>query len=174
MFFYQDVGIVVIFYKFVLPFAVHLTINNTIIMKKILFFVAVSIMAVSCSTQMATYSAKTANVPYSLKAVPTTAELDVAETKVVAEVKDRKGMMKKNAEDWAVSEALNKVSADILLEPRFEYTYNKNKLISVKVSGYPAKYKNFRVMNAQDAETLNKLNAPATETFVIIKETEKK
>jgi len=29
-------------------------------------------------------------------------------------------------------------------------------------------------MNAQDAETLNKLNAPATETFVIIKETEKK
>ena len=95
-------------------------------MKKILFLVAVAVAAVSCSTQMATYSAKTANVPYSLKAVPTTAELDVADTKVMAEVKDRKGMLKKNAEDWAVSEALNKVSADILLEPRFEYTYNKS------------------------------------------------
>lgn len=143
-------------------------------MKKIIFFAAVLLLAVSCSTQMATYSAKTASLPYSIKAVPMTSELKVSETKVTAEVKDRKGMLKKTMEDWAVSEALKKVSADILLEPRYEYTYDNNKLVAVKVSGYPATFAKFRQMTSQDAETLNKLNSPATETFVIIKENTKK
>lgn len=143
-------------------------------MKKIIFFAAVLLLAVSCSTQMATYSAKTASLPYSIKAVPMTSELKVSETKVTAEVKDRKGMLKKTMEDWAVSEALKKVSADILLEPRYEYTYDNNRLVAVKVSGYPATFAKFRQMTTQDAETLNKLNSPATETFVIIKENTKK
>ena len=143
-------------------------------MKKIIFFAAVLLLAVSCSTQMATYSAKTASLPYSIKAVPMTSELKVSETKVTAEVKDRKGMLKKTMEDWAVSEALKKVSADILLEPRYEYTYDNNRLVAVKVSGYPATFAKFRQMTSQDAETLNKLNSPATETFVIIKENTKK
>lgn len=143
-------------------------------MKKIVLFAAVLLLAVSCSTQMATYSAKTASLPYSIKAVPMTSELNVSETKVSAEVKDKKGMFKKTAEDWAVSEALKKVGADILLEPRYEYTYDNNKLVAVKVSGYPATFANFRQMTAEDAETINKLNSPATETFVIIKENAKK
>lgn len=143
-------------------------------MKKIILFAAVLLLAVSCSTQMATYSAKTASLPYSIKAVPMTSELKVSETKVTAEVKDRKGMLKKTMEDWAVSEALKKVSADILLEPRYEYTYDNNRLVAVKVSGYPATFAKFRQMTSQDAETLNKLNSPATETFVIIKENTKK
>lgn len=143
-------------------------------MKKIILFAAVLLLAVSCSTQMATYSAKTASLPYSIKAVPMTSELKVSETKVTAEVKDRKGMLKKTMEDWAVSEALKKVNADILLEPRYEYTYDNNRLVAVKVSGYPATFAKFRQMTSQDAETLNKLNSPATETFVIIKENTKK
>lgn len=139
-------------------------------MKKIIFFAATLLIAASCSTQMATYSAKTASLPYSLKAVPMTSELNVSETKIQAEVFDKKGMLKKTGEDWAVSEALKKVKADILLEPRYEYTYDNNKLVSVKVSGYPATFTNFRQMTAEDAETINKLNSPAAETFVIIKE----
>lgn len=143
-------------------------------MKKIIFIAAALLLAVSCSTQMATYSAKTASLPYSIKAVPMTSELKVSETKITAEVKDKKGMLKKTMEDWAVSEALKKVGADILLEPRYEYTYDNNKLVAVKVSGYPATFAKFRQMTSQDAETLNKLNSPATETFVIIKENTQK
>lgn len=143
-------------------------------MKKIIFFSAVLLLTASCSTQMATYSAKTASLPYSIKAVPMTSELKVSETKVTAEVKDKKGMLKNTMEDWAVSEALKKVSADILLEPRYEYTYDNSRLVAVKVSGYPATFAKFRQMTSQDAETLNKLNSPATETFVIIKENTKK
>ena len=142
-------------------------------MKKILFFAAVLLLASSCSTQMATYSARTETLPYSIKAVPMTSELKVSDTKVTAEVKDKKGMLKKTMEDWAVSEALKKVSADILLEPRYEYTYENNKLVAVKVSGYPATFAKFRQMTPQDAETINKLKSPATETLVIVKENAK-
>ena len=77
-------------------------------------------------------------------------------------------------EDWAVSEALKKIGGDILLEPRYEYDYKNNVLVSVTVSGYPATFSNFRPMTMEDAETINKLNAPSSETLVIIKDSDNK
>lgn len=147
-------------------------------MKKLVFAIAVIMCAVSCSTpSFVSYSAKTADLPYSIKALPMTSQLNVSETKVSAIVKVGKNDLKKSKkmmEDWAVSEALKQTGGDILLEPRYEYNYKNNVLVSVTVSGYPATFSNFRPMTKEDAETINKLNAPSSETLVIIKESDNK
>lgn len=147
-------------------------------MKKLVFAIAIGLLVVSCSTpSLVSYSAKTAELPYSIKALPMTSQLNVSETKVSAVVKVGKKDVKKSKklmEDWAVSEALKKTGGDILLEPRYEYDYKNNVLVSVTVSGYPATFSNFRPMTVEDAETINKLKAPSGETLVIIKESDKK
>lgn len=147
-------------------------------MKKLVFAIAVIMCAVSCSTpSFVSYSAKTEDLPYSIKALPMTSQLNVSETKVSATVTVGKNDVKKSKkmmEDWAVSEALKKIGGDILLEPRYEYDYKNNVLVSVTVSGYPATFSNFRPMTMEDAETINKLNAPSSETLVIIKDSDNK
>ena len=125
--------------------------------------------------RVTTFSApESAILPYDFKAVPMTTELKVDARKVSAEVYKEKGGQKKEMENWAVVTALSKVSADILIEPRYEYTYEGTlrggKLVAVKVTGYPATFTNFRQMTKEDVETINLLKSPVKETTVIIKE----
>lgn len=145
-------------------------------MKKIIICAAVVLLASSCGSVKKTfYSSRADYLPYSLRATPMTTELNVAETKVSGKA-DNPGnvLTKKMLEEAAVGDALNKAGADILFEPFYEYTVIDGKYSSVTVTGYPATYVKFRPMTIEDAEIVSKLNSPAPETIIVIKESDKK
>ena len=83
--------------------------------------------------------------------------------------KDGKYLSKKVKEQNAIAEALKKTGADILVEPQFTYTYDKKgRLTTVEVSGYPARYRNFRSLTKEDAEAINALRNPSTQQQVLM------
>ena len=90
-----------------------------------------------------------------VSATITAADLVVSPVKVFG---DTEGMSqssslrgtKKECESYAIAVALEKVGADVLVEPRFTYKYTNGKLKKVTVSGYPATYKDFRKANRAD------------------------
>lgn len=151
---------------------------NHIFMKKIILIAAAVIAVSSCgSTTMVTRTAKSGELSYLTMATTITSELKVSETKVTGEANNPNSFFGQGElEKTAVADALKKVDADILLEPQYEYKRVDGKLVSVKVSGYPARYTNFRPITSEDVDIYNKLKAPRQETLVIIKEkeTEKK
>ena len=148
--------------------------NISYFMKKIIFIAAVVMIASSCgSTTMVTRTAKSGNLSYSAIAATVTSDLKVSETKVTGEATNPDSFFPQSEmEKTAVADALKKVDADILIEPQYEYKRVDGKLVSVKVSGYPAKYTNFRSVTPEDVEINNKLKYPKQETLVIIKEKE--
>jgi hypothetical protein len=84
---------------------------------------------------------------------PVLVDLDVKGTRVTGMAN---GLTNKNLEmvkQDAVADALKKADADILVEPKFE-TAIRNGHISVTVTGFPATYKNFRSITAEDVELL--------------------
>lgn len=143
-------------------------------MKKIFFIAAIAMIASSCgSTTIVTRTAKSGNLFYSAIPATVTSDLKVSETKITGEATSSGSFFSQvEMEKTAVAEALKKVDADILIEPQYEYKRVDGKLVSVKVSGYPAKYTNFRSVTPEDVEISNKLNYPKQETLVIVKEKE--
>lgn len=142
-------------------------------MKKLFFLASAMLMLASCGVSRYTsYTAKSGTLPYSINAIPTTSELSVSEKKVSGEARAIPGLAQSVSalEKAAVADALNKVGADILLEPRYEYVSENRVVNLVKVWGYPAKFNNFHTLTKEEAEVLQKLNS--TETTVIIKEKE--
>ncbi|MCM1177611.1 MAG: hypothetical protein NC115_00925 [Bacteroidales bacterium] len=141
-------------------------------MKKVIFIAAIVMIAASCSsTTMITRTAKSGDLSYSSLATTITSELKVSETKVTGEANNPNSFFSQvEMEKTAVADALKKEDADILLEPQFEYRRVDGKLVSVKVSGYPAKYSGFRPVTQDDVDIYNKLYSPKRETLVIVKE----
>lgn len=143
-------------------------------MKKIIFIAAVAMIASSCgSTTSVTRTAKSGNLSYFAIPATVTSDLKVSETKITGEAANSGSLFSQSEmEKTAVADALKKVDADILVEPQYEYKRVDGKLVSVKVSGYPAKYTNFRSVTPEDVEINNKLYYPKQETLVIVKEKE--
>lgn len=142
-------------------------------MKKLIILASILLMATSCGPSIVkSYTTRSAYMPLAFESVPMVSELAVSRTKVSAEVKVQyKGQSRKSLEEFAVGEALNKANADILLEPRYEYVTKGKQLLSIKVSGYPARFSNFHKVTEEEAEIMVKLNTPPpTEALVIIKE----
>lgn len=145
-------------------------------MKNYLPLIAAMALVCSCSTtKMTVRSARTTDLPAEVSLSPTTADLNISETKSEGVCRQSKNgiiLSMRDMEREAVADALAKTKADILVNPNYTYVYEDNKLSEVLVSGYPAKYANFRSTTEQDAEILYKLREPAA---VIIKtEVEKK
>lgn len=93
---------------------------------------------------------KTANIwgPKTTQ-IPTLADLDVKEQKVKGYHVGKKGVLMTNLKALAVTDALNKSNADVLVEPRYTLVSTGSE-ISIKVSGYPATYRNFRALEQKD------------------------
>ncbi len=109
---------------------------------------AVSLTVLSCSTTIKT--ARTETVPYSMYNA-TVADLDVAAERIVYTYTPSKEIRRAGVENCkraAIQEALTKYgNADLLVEPQFIIKkYDglfSHKVVSVTVSGRPAKYINF-------------------------------
>ena len=121
-------------------------------MKKYLFIgFAVASMA-SCTT--ITKTARTESIPYTMYNA-NVADLEVGErityTLRPSDAIERAGLP--NCKKAAIQEALNaNGNADLLIEPQFVIEtkrkfFGGTDVISVTVSGRPAKYKNFRSLN---------------------------
>ncbi len=117
-------------------------------MKKFLLLLAVAIAATSCSTLVNTSTHKEFNVntPY---AVPIVADLDISKTKVMYTYIPPKSIQRggqRNVVNTAVREALvANGNADVMVGLETQISYNFfRKITSIVITGYPAKYKNFR------------------------------
>ena len=118
-------------------------------MKKYFFILVAAMLTVSCTTT--TKTARTESVPYGMYNA-TVADLEVAPQRISYTLVPSKEIRKaglNNCKQACIQEALEKNgNADLLVEPQFVYSMKRtlfgNKVISVTVTGRPAKYKNFR------------------------------
>lgn len=124
--------------------------------KQILFLAGVALMASSCST--VSYTSKTADVSTKIQTL-TVADVKVqperktatAEYKWTPFAQMRAGAMKEEA----AYKILQESNSDLLIEP--QVVVNSRGIFrggTVTVSGYPAKYSNFRPMTKEDAEII--------------------
>lgn len=125
-------------------------------MKKFIILLAVSIAAVSCSSLMKTASEQNVNGNIAAAVI---ADLDISNQKITYTYVPTLNVRKlgaKNCINAAISEALlANGNGDILIETQAAVIQTQGlfgrKIKSVTVSGYPAKYKNFK---SADEETI--------------------
>lgn len=122
-------------------------------MKKIFLLAILAVAASSCSTlkNTATTHDFNTNAPYT---VPVIADLEISENRVMYAYIPPKSVRNggtQNAINSAIREALvTNGNADVLvgLETQVRFSATK-KIKSVVVTGYPAKYKNFRQLDEE-------------------------
>lgn len=118
-------------------------------MKNLLFLLVIPISICSCSTVQKTATIKTQRIQANeITHIPVVADLEVSETKVIG-IAEGKSSELTSTKLMAIKDALNKADADILVEPIFE-SENNGLTVKVKVTGWPASYKNFRSITNDD------------------------
>lgn len=128
--------------------------------RKVIVIVMALLVVTSCGVAK-TNTAKTKDVNGSgVTHLPVLADLDVRQTKVTGTYT---AMLKppmvtaESIKQEAIALALAKVNGDILIEPFYKME-STGKQHTVTVTGYPATYKNFRMMEEKDT-TLYLLNS---------------
>ncbi|MFH0867245.1 MAG: hypothetical protein V1904_13705 [Bacteroidota bacterium] len=104
---------------------------------------------------------------------PVLVDLDVKITKVTATSTGilSKGTTVESVKAQAVADAVKQAGADVLVEPIFETTISGKRVTAI-VTGFPATYKNFRSITAEDmpllqtgtTQTVDVYQAPKTKT----------
>lgn len=117
-------------------------------------------MITSCKTTSITTVAADINGPTVIQK-PVVADLDVKETRVSGTATVKGSVSVDELKQMAISDALKKSNADVLIEARYEIT-SSFKQTTVNVSGYPGTYKNFRPMEAQDTMFIQKVGLNTT------------
>lgn len=113
-------------------------------MKKIILLI--SLVALFCSCKVTTSSVKTFDIQGAVVQTPLMADLEVNPTKVKAVAH---GENLEAVKIEAMAEALRISNADVLVHPQYK-AIGTNGDVTVTATGYPAIYKNFRNMTAQD------------------------
>ena len=108
----------------------------------------------SCSDKLRTVSTKTTDVfSTGILHKPVVADLEVENAKIEGQADMTDDTNIDVIKQEAVFNALKKVNADLLVEPRYiSETYRGR--TTVTVTGYPATYKNFRPMVDADTTTI--------------------
>lgn len=122
-----------------------------IFMKKLFIFAAVALAMASCTTM--TKTARTESIPYAMYNA-NVADLEVG-SRISYTLSPNKSIRRggvANCKKAAIQEALAaNGNADLLVEPQFVIQKKdgifQHRVVSVTVSGRPAKYKNFRSLN---------------------------
>jgi hypothetical protein len=116
---------------------------------KLIVVLVITTLIQSCNTTSKISSAKTLDITSTITQKPTLADLDVKESKVTGTFSSKAPFNFEVVKQEAVANALRTVNADLLVEPKYESTVTTSS-ITVTVTGYPAFYKNFRAMKAED------------------------
>ena len=121
-------------------------------MKKVLLLLSLIILA-SCSTTKSGTSKSIDIVGPGVIHKPVIADLDVSQEKISASSTFERLESMEVAKNEVIRKALKNSNADVLVEPTFESTTTNGKT-DLTVSGWPAKYKNFRQVNEEDIKFL--------------------
>ena len=133
-------------------------------MKKIFFFIGAVALICSCSAPKATsysYSEyKTISPSQSVYTVPVIADLDVAKESITYAERINKNIttmtdaeveaLASREKEVVVANAAKANNADVIVAPTINITTDVNKNLVIVVTGYPAKYKNFRTATEAD------------------------
>ena len=133
-------------------------------MKKIIFFFGAVVLICSCSVPKATsysYSEyKTISPSQSVYTVPVIADLDVAKESITYAERINKNIttmtdaeveaLASREKEVVVANAAKANKADVIVAPTINITTDVNKNLVIVVTGYPAKYKNFRSATEAD------------------------
>lgn len=136
--------------------------------KSLILSVIVALSFTACSSLDVAYNAKSQDLGARLIESVTISDFDITENKISYEVKTttrkeykkakKSRLIQNKMKVEAMALALESVGADVMVEPRFVLTSNrKTREFVVKVTGYPATYKNFRTTTVDD-ERLIKIN----------------
>ena len=119
-----------------------------------LMFIAFAILS-SCSPTQKRVSVKTVDITHTgVIQKPVIVDLQVGQTKVRGSAIGASSELQR-LKNEAVKDALNNAgNADVLVEPNFT-TSSTGYRATVEVTGYPATYKNFRAIEANDTIWLN-------------------
>lgn len=119
-------------------------------MKKFLFMALMCAVLASCSEKVVTQTATTTTV-YPIIQTSVIADVDIVSTKATYTYTPGLEVIlggKENIQQTAVANLLAQYNADVLMNPEYRFEYSDKRTIkSVTVTGYPAKYKNFRNTN---------------------------
>ena len=133
-------------------------------MKKFIFFFGAAALICSCSAPKATsysYSEyKTISPSQSVYTVPVIADLDVAKESITYAERINKNIttmtdaeveaLASREKEVVVANAAKANNADVIVAPTINITTDVNKNLVIVVTGYPAKYKNFRTATEAD------------------------
>ena len=118
-------------------------------MKKFSFLAVVTLMLASCTQTMTTVTSTNLETKSQLLTA-TTADLDVQESRISYTMTPSEAIRlggKENVINAAVHEALQKYgNADVLVDLEHVIEYRDGKIVSITVSGHPAKCKNFHTL----------------------------
>ena len=127
-------------------------------MRKLLFILFASALLASCSTLHQTATQKDVSTPIISAVI---SDLDVSDNKISYTYEPTRQVRKggvQNCINSAIAEALKGSGGDVLVETQKAIVERRGlfvrKISKITVTGYPAKYKNFR--NASE-ESLNKV-----------------
>ena len=126
-------------------------------MKKTILFAMIALGALvsSCKSPMM-YSNRTGRsvtMPVETWGSWTTADLQVSPEKVritVSAPSEDIAMSAEVLKENAIGELLEKHNADVLVNPLYKFDYVDGRLVSLTVSGYPAKHTNFRNISFEE------------------------
>jgi hypothetical protein len=121
---------------------------------KILLFAITALIVSSCGTSTKTFTTKTTDI-YGSGVIqkPVIVDLEVSEDKISGTATESASYGIDAAKNLAVSNALKKAGADVLVEPQFETETSGGK-ITATVTGFPGVYRNFRPIQLDDVELL--------------------
>lgn len=141
-------------------------------MKKMLFFVMISAIFSSCITNRATVVTTATTAP--IRTITTVADVNVSDNRIsytyIPSKADAKRLSKTQLLNNAIYMALkNNGNADVLLQINYYITKRNvvfvRRINSITVSGYPAKYTNFRKPTKEDYENFERLPQNAKDPF---------
>ena len=122
-------------------------------MRKFLFIALVGAVLTSCSVTK-TSTAKSLDITGAgVMHLPVVADLDVSDVKKSHTITLSKVENMAAARNTAISELLEKESGDVLVEPKF-ITETRGSKTELTVTGWPAKYRNFRKMTLDDLKLI--------------------
>ncbi len=142
-------------------------------MRRIIIFSFATLVGLVLSSCAVTkiHSVKTANLSSDIMQMPTVVEIEVADSREKSEtfnwtnklfsLERRIGIKDKTSE--AIAQILEKSDADVLFEPHVSIDKKIGlftQQYTLSVSGYPAKYHNFRTATIDDAKVINAINPP--------------
>ncbi len=130
-------------------------------MKKIFFGLLVAVFALSSCSTLRRSTAVSMNIEAEINQYPTVTDLTLAQKPVTASMEwnwtpfafmqQSLGERKENL----IADILKKQGADVLVEPRYEFTKTTFGPRKLTITGYPATYKNFRPAGKEDLKAIH-------------------